>query len=419
MAVRADRAPNASHRTRVADVLAWIDARPAPLGAQEVILAQAAGRVLADDMTTTVDLPPFDRSAVEGFAVRGEETIGASAYNPLPFRLIDSANHLPPTSAMWMHAGDRLPRGADAVALPEQALDEGHGTCSLVEVVVAGAFIERAGSEVARGNRLAPAGRLLRPTDVGLLAAASISQVRVVCQPRVRCLLTGRNVVEAGTPLPAGAVHDANGPLLASLVARDGGLLIERRCVDRSVTAIRDWLALSGADVILVVGSSGPGPDDHAAAALAEAGELAMHGVALRPGETCGMGRTASGGLTFLLPGAPVACLWSYELIAGRAIRRLSGRPAALPFPSRRMVAARKIVSEIGMTEVCTVQCLRDGTVGPIASYPELGLAAAAHADGFVIVPEGSEGYAQGARVLVYLYDEASANLVIETDAKP
>jgi len=389
------------------------------LGAQDVTLAQAEGRILAGDVTTTVDLPPFDRPAVDGFAVRAEETIGASAYSPLPFRLIDPADHLPPASAMRVHAGDRLPHGADAVALPEQALEEGHGACSLVDVVVPGAFIERAGSDAAHGSRLASAGRRLRATDVGLLAAASISQVRVLRQPRVRCLLTGRNLAKAGALLLAGAVHDANGPLLASLVARDGGLLIERRCVDRSVTAIRDWLALSGADVILVVGSSGPGPDDHAAAALAEAGELAMHGVALRPGETCGMGRTASGGLTFLLPGAPVACLWSYELIAGRAIRRLSGRPAALPFPSRRMVAARKIVSEIGMTEICPVQCLRDGTVGPIGSNPEIGLAAAAHADGFVIVPEGSEGYAQGAPVVVYLYDEASSNLATETDDKP
>ena len=83
------------------------------------------------------------------------------------------------------------------------------------------------------------------------------------------------------------------------------------------------------------------------------------------------------------------------------------------------MVSARKIVSEIGMTEVCPVQCLRDGTVAPIASYSEMGLAAAAHADGFVIVPEGSEGYAQGATVSVYLYDEAGSNLVTETDDKP
>src|SRR5262249_3896683 len=149
---------------------------------------------------------------------------------------------------------------------------------------------------------------------------------------------------------------------------------------------------------------------DHAEAALAEAGELAIHGVALRPGETSGMGRTASGALAFLLPGTPVACLWSYELFAGRAIRRLGGRTAALPFPSRRMVVARKIVSEVGMTEVCPVKCLRDGTVRPIGSYPEMGLGVTARADGFVIVPEGSEGYAQGAPVSVYLYHEASSN---------
>jgi len=409
----------ASHRARVADVLGWIDAHSAPLEAQEVTLAQAAGRVLADRVTTSVDVPPFDRPVVDGFALRSEDTIGASAYNPLPFRLIESADHLPPASAKWVHAGARLPHGADAVALPEQAENKGDGACCLLEAVIAGAFIERAGSDAARGSSLATAGRRLRSADIGLLAAANISQVPVVRQPRVRCLFTGRDVAEAGTPLPADAVHDATGPLLASLVARDGGLLIERRWVDRTVTAIRGELASSRADVVLVAGSSGPGPDDHAAVALREAGELAVHGVAVRPGETCGMGRTASGTLTFLLPGAPGACLWSYELFAGRTIRRLGGRSAALPFRSRKMITARKIVSEIGMTEVCPVQCIGDGAVGPVTSYAEMGIAAAAHADGFVIVPEGSEGYRQGTPVLMYVYDEASSNLAMESDVKP
>src|SRR5262249_40904666 len=128
---------------------------------------------------------------------------------------------------------------------------------------------------------------------------------------------------------------------------------------------------------------------------------------------------TSSGVLVFLLPGTPVACLWTYELLTGRAIRRLGGLDPSLPFPSRMMTTERKIVSEVGMTEVCPVQRVDEDTIKPMASFAGAGLRAATQADGFVILPEGSEGYAQGAPVLVYLYDEASSHLAIKTISKP
>jgi molybdopterin molybdotransferase len=157
--------------------------------------------------------------------------------------------------------------------------------------------------------------------------------------------------------------------------------------------------------MILLIGGTGRGIDDHSAAALAEAGELAIHGIVLRPGETTGLGRTFGGVPVVLLPGAPVACLWSYELFAGRAIRRLGGRGPELPYRSREMITARKIVSPIGMTEICPVRCGAGDSVEPVPSFAETGLMAAVGADGFVIVPEGIEGHPQGGRVTVYLYE--------------
>jgi molybdopterin molybdotransferase len=241
-----------------------------------------------------------------------------------------------------------------------------------------------------------------------LLSAAGLAQVSVVRRPRVSCLLAGRNLVETGRPLPPGAIHDANGPLLRALIVRDGGIAIEQRRVERDPLVLRAAMVAPGADIILVAGGTGPGVDDYAAAALSDAGEVAVHGVALRPGETAGLGRAGSGVPVFLLPGSPAACLWAYEFFAGRAIRRLGGRNPELPFARREMTAAGKIASEIGMTEVRPVRCLTDGTVEPVASFREAGLSAATGADGFVIVPEGSEGYRQGARVPVYLYDAQS-----------
>jgi molybdopterin molybdotransferase len=129
---------------------------------------------------------------------------------------------------------------------------------------------------------------------------------------------------------------------------------------------------------------------------------LAVHGVALRPGETAGAGR-AAGVPVFLLPGAPADCLWAYELLAGRAIRLMAGLGPGLPYAKETLRTARKIVSEVGTVEVLPVRRTASGEVEPMPSFAEAGLAAAAHADGFVLVPEASEGYPQGAAVTVYL----------------
>lgn len=409
MSMAPDRFHGSAERARVEDVLAWIDAHVGPLAAEDVLVTEAAGRILAEDARTAMDLPPFDRAAVDGWALRAEATIGANAYNPLAFRLASSVDDLPADSAVRVHAGEPLPRGADAVVCLQHVVPESSGIGAVIEPVAAGHEVERMGSHAARGSMLAKAGRRLRACDVGVLAAAGLMRVAVVRRPRARCLLTGHGVMAAGTPPAPGGVPDADGPLLRALIERDGGVVEEQRRVDRDRTAMTGALASSAPDIILVAGGTGPGADDHAAASLAQAGELVFRGVALRPAETAGVGRTAAGVPVFLLPGAPAACLWAYEFFAGRAIRRLGGRHPELPFRSRRLTAARKIVSEIGTTDVRAIRYLNDAAVEPIASFAEAGLTAATLADGFVVVPENSEGYPQGAVVTVYLYDERSS----------
>jgi molybdopterin molybdotransferase len=202
--------------------------------------------------------------------------------------------------------------------------------------------------------------------------------------------------------------------MIRAAVERDGGVIGECVAVERDQTAMAAALVRPGANIVLVLGGTGPGVDDHSGAALAEAGELAIHGVALRPGETTGLGHTASGVRVVLLPGAPAACLWSYELFAGRAIRRLGGRGAELPCRSREMITARKIVSALGITEICPVRCGGGDSVEPVPSFAETGLMDAVGANGFVIVPQGSEGYPQGAQVSVYLYEDAKATAELE-----
>jgi molybdopterin molybdotransferase len=204
---------------------------------------------------------------------------------------------------------------------------------------------------------------------------------------------------------PGSSAIDSNGPMCRALAQRDGGVVAETVSVERSRPGFRSALDADGADLILVIGGTGRGSDDHAAAALAEAGELAIHGIAMRPGETSKLGRTRGGVPVILLPGSPAACLFSYEMFAGRAVRLMGARDPALPYGSRAMRTGRKIVSAIGMTEIFPVRCTAPGVVEPLPSLGEAGLMSAITAAGFVIVPEASEGYPQSASVTVYLYD--------------
>jgi len=366
--------------------IAWVDAVTHALTREDVPLCKARGRVLAEPIRAAKPIPAYDRATRDGFSVQASASLGASAYNPVRLPLIA------------LGAGDALPAGTDAVVPFELAELDGRSFIEIVEAVAVGDNVEQQGAVATIGAILVPAGTRLAARHIGLLTNAGVSHIAVVRQPCVRLLVT--------KPTNERAQGDSNGSMICAAVERDGGIITESVAVERNQIAIRVSLLEPGADVALVIGGTGPGNDDHSAAALAEAGELAIHGVALLPGETTGLGRAERKIPVVLLPGPPAACLWSYELFAGRAIRRLGGRGANLPYRSREMITARKIVSSLGVTEICPVRCGSDDTAEPLPSFAETGLMAAVSADGFVIVPQGSEGYPRGARITVYLYEE-------------
>jgi molybdopterin molybdotransferase len=389
----------------VAAALEWIDNHFDVLGSEVVDLAQAAGRVLAESLVAPADLPAYDRAAIDGLVLRADETAGASAYNPLLFRASAPGPILAPGGAAPIGAGDRLPEGADVV-LPLEHVETRPASYDVIEAAAAGSGIEYRASQWARGEVLLTLGRPLISWEIGLLAAAGVSRVRVVRRPRIRCLRFTDRPPVSGAP-SEGNESGTNGPLLRALVERDGGVVIDESTVERGREQVRDAFLSAPADLIITVGGTGSGADDHAAPALAEAGQLAAHGLALSPGETAGFGRLTSGVPAFLLPGTPTACLWAYELLAGRAVRRLSGRDPALPFATRQLETTAKIVSRIGTMEICPVRRRDEQHVTPIASFAAAGLGAVARADGFVIVDAGSEGFPKGTPVMVHLRDAA------------
>jgi molybdopterin molybdotransferase len=412
-----DPGSDAVARTSLAAALAWIDAHVARRGREFVPVSEAAGRVLAEDVTATLDVPPFHQATFAGIALRAQETIGAGSYNPLSFRLVEPGEALPAGGAVYLDAGDILPGGADAVVRLENVQQDAPGNGEIIEAVAPGQGIERAGSHVVRGETLFRAGQRLDGYDIGLIASAGLARVPVIGRCRVR-LVIGRGGMETDAPR-AGNIDVATGALLRALIERDGGILTEVCELEGNSATLRDALAAAGPDLILVTGSTGQSSTKEIKAALAGAGTLAMDGIAFHPGESAGLGRTTAGTPVFLLPAAPLDGLWAYEFLAGRAIRACGGRNPALPFRTREMTTARKIVSAIGQVEVCAVRLLGDNRVEPIASFAGTGIAGAAWADGFVIIPEGSEGFPGNAVVTVHLREtDGTGNAERRADRK-
>lgn len=397
-------------RATVEQALAWVDSvlpGLASLPTETVSLSDAAGRVVAGDLISPVNVPNFARSMMDGFALHSEQTYGATTYNPVPLEVIGDClpgrpfhGSVGPGQAVRIMTGAPLPAGADAVLPVEQTSSEGQ-TVLVMGEVPAGRHIGQIGEDIRAGEVIVSAGRMLRPQDLGVLASTGIGNVSVIRRPVVRVVVTGNELLPAGTAPEGCRIADANGPMLQALIARDGGIAISRGIVPDDPEQLRVALH-DTADVILVSGGSSVGQEDFVPMLLAQEGELAVHGIAMRPSSPAGMGRL-NGRLVFLLPGNPVSCLCAYDFFAGRAIRSLAGRSADWPYRRVRVPLSRKLVSTVGRVDYARVQ-VRGDEAEPLAISGASVLSSTTRADGFVIVPADSEGYAPGTDVDVFLY---------------
>jgi len=402
-----------ARRTPVADVLRWLDAQLAPLDEEMVTLGKAAGRVLAREVTSSVDVPGFARAMMDGFALRAADTSGASTYNRLALTVIGTALPGKPFAgrveldcAVRIMTGAPMPEGADAVLPAESAEIEGGRLWACGEVSP-GKHVGEVGEDVRAGSRVLAAGRVLRPQDVGVLSSIGCAEVPVVRRPRVRIVITGDELLPAGSRPEAARITDANGPMLEALVERDRGLPLRGPIVSDEPEAVRQAMLDEPADVVLVSGGSSVGQEDHAPRLVAECGELAFHGIAMRPSSPTGLGRIRTPGgwrLVFLLPGNPVSCLCAYDFFAGRAVRVLGGRSADWPYARVHLKLARKVVSAIGRLDYLRVR-VDSERVEPLAVSGASVLSSTTRADGFVLIPPDLEGYPPGEVVEVYLYD--------------
>ena len=386
-----------AERASVGEAIEWLDRFPTTRAAENVALGSAIGRILREPYVAPVASPSQDTAVKDGYALRSCETVGASSYNPLPFCLQAFQPALRPFSAELVTYGSLLPMGADAVVSFDLVQTEADSV-NLIGSVAQGDGVAVQGQEAQAGTVLIETNRPLRPFDLGLIASFGIKRIPVLRRPKVRILLAGSKQTTKGN-LP-----DSNGPMLRALVARDGGSIeiCKYGIADRD--AMTEWMSRPGADLVLMCGRTGVGPEDDAPLALTEVGTLSMHGIALHPGGSTGMGSVGSVPV-LLLPGSPLDCLCAYDLFAGRLIRRLGGQTPALPYGLRQAKVKRKIVSSVGTVELCRVLLIA-GDALPLGRADSGGLASVAHADGFLLIPSALEGYAPGTMVDVYTYDQ-------------
>ncbi len=398
-------------RTTVRAALKQLDALLRLLPAETIPLHEAAGRVLASAIVSTVDVPGFDRATMDGYAVVSESTEGATPYNRVPLAVAGDSlpgspfgAHCLPGAAVRIMTGAPMPAGSDAVLPAEwvEAEPGSHARVMAIASVSPGKNVGLRGEDIVSGTAVLGAGRALRPQDLGVMSSIGLGAVPVIRRPRVRLVVTGNELLPAGSAPRDFHIADANGPMLAALVARDGGIVDFPGLVPDEPRAILDALR-ADADVVIVSGGSSVGVEDHAPILLAEHGTLAVHGVAMRPSSPTGFG-TLGDALVFLLPGNPVSALCAYDFFAGRAIRALGGRPTAWPYVQARGTLTRKLSSPIGRLDYARVR-LEQGRVDPLSISGASLLSSTTRADGFVIVDDDSEGFPAGADVDVWLYD--------------
>ena len=367
------------------EALSGVLAAVRPLRVEEIETAAAAGRVLAEPAAATVDLPPFDSSAMDGFALRSADTPGE-----LPVVARVAAGHpagraLQPGEAMGIATGGVVPDGADAVVPIELVTEEG-GRLAVPDAVPARSNVRPRGGDVHSGDPVVAGGTLLHPHQLAALLAAGVGHVRVGARPRVGVLTTGSELRPAGTPLEPGQIYDANGPMLAAQAARAGAESARLVAVEDDEAAHRAALERGlGHDVLVTSGGVSVGPHDLVRNVGAELGvEEVFWGIAMRPGKPLWFG-TRGETLVFGLPGNPVSSFVCFELFVRPALLALQGHaspappfePGTLAGPVRRNAARDDLV--------------RRGPKGlaPITGQESHMITRAATADALVLVPRG------------------------------
>ncbi|HEY1913081.1 MAG TPA: gephyrin-like molybdotransferase Glp [Vicinamibacterales bacterium] len=386
-----------------------LDAAVRPIERTERVRLEAAvGRAAASDVTSPIDVPPFSRSAMDGYAVIAGDIERATPATPIALRLLDriytgqlSSAQVVPGSCAEIATGAPLPAGADAVVMVEDTTPGVDARIQILAAVAAGQNVGRRGGDISAGDRILSAGDILSASRVGALAAVGHSTVHVYAQPRVAILSTGNEVVEPGSPLPAGHIYDVNRFTLGAVVATHGGVAAPMPPAQDTIEALVAALDACGeAELIVFSGGSSVGERDLVVDAIAARGEMIFHGIAVRPGKPTAFA-IVSGTPFFGMPGNPTSCLSNAYVLLVPFLRQLARLPPHLP-RRVRVPLGRRIASAVNRHQFYTVR-LNDDVAWP-AFKGSGDITSLSQADGYIEIPADANSVEEGSLVEVTLF---------------
>jgi len=393
------KAAGFKEHTRVAEARERLLETLSPLNRTETVsLTEADRRVIAETLTAKRPVPHYPRAAMDGYAVRAEDTFGASDRSPTPLRVSDD---IAPGAAVRVHTGSELPEGADAVVMIEQIEEVTQDEIEVFGSVAGGENVAPVGEDVDKNQQLYGPDHRLRPSDLGLLKSVGLSSVEVYQQPQVSVIPTGEELVQS-EPSP-GEIIETNGQTVTQYVRRWGGDPTYRDVVTDEPDVLRE--AIRGDDdhdLIVTTGGSSVGKRDLVPDIVSDVGDILVHGVALKPGHPVALGR-AEGTPVLMLPGYPVACIVNAVQFLRPALKHVGHAPIRDP-PTVQARLTRKVPSDPGTRTFVRVKLGLDGdkrTATPTRASGSGVLSSVALADGWVVISEESEGFDAGRTVAV------------------
>ncbi|NJE85698.1 molybdopterin molybdenumtransferase MoeA [Thermococcus sp. CX2] len=389
------------------EALEVIESFPLERRVEKVPLEEALGRVLAEDIVSPIDVPPFDRATVDGYAVRAEDTFMASESEPVKLRVIGEINagdtptvELKPGESVYISTGAPLPKNADAVIQFEDVDREGDEVI-IYKPAYPGLGVMKRGTDIPSGKLLLRTGTRLGFKETALLSAIGFSEVRVFRKPRVAVISTGNEVVLPGTELRYGQIYDINGRAIADAVRELGGEAVFLGIAKDDKDSLKE-LILKGVeccDIVILSGGASGGIRDLTSSIIDELGKVYIHGIAIQPGKPTIIG-LIDGKPIFGLPGYPTSCLTNFTLLVAPLLRKLLGRESEVRKVKKRL--AHKVFSVKGRRQFLPVKVEGEKAVpilkgsGAVTSFID--------ADGFIEVPENVEILDEGEEVEVTFF---------------
>ena len=375
---------------------------------ERISIDTANGRVLAAAVISTIDVPAFDRAAMDGYAVIAEDTFGAGRDDAKTLRSVETiytgtlpSRPITSGECVEIATGAPLPEGADAVVMVEETDKIDGSGVRVFTPVYPGQHVGRRGADIASGQSVITAGAVLNPARVGVLAAIGALEVDVYAKPRVAILSTGNEIVEPGQPLGTGHIYDINRFTLSSIIHAHGGEVSLAATVADTLPDLRRAIdSAASNDLIIFSGGSSVGERDLMVDALQAAGEVIFHGIAVKPGKPTILGRVA-GKPVVGMPGNPTSCLSNAYVLLIPMLRQIARLPEYVP-RTVKVPLSRRVVSTTGRHQIYTVR-VTEGMAVP-AFKGSSDITSMANADGYIEIPAQTDIVEAGQLVDVKLF---------------